>query len=298
MRALITGAGGFLGSNLAVHLRDHDWVVWGAHFSKAPGLKGVEERRLDICLPDAVEALVAEAKPDVVFHLAGLTKPDDCAADPPAARQINVQGAKLVALAAAAAGARVVFTSTDQVCDGSRALSAETDPARPLGVYGRSKLDAEAAVLEATQGKALVLRLALTYGWGRGAAKGRNFCEQWLRLILTGGRVAAFTDQWRTPIYAEDACLAMLAGATQGWDGVLNLAGPERAPRHDFAVRLASEFGFPAEAVQAASASDVVFRDPRPADASLSITRLQGLGFEPRDISAGLKAMHTALENL
>ncbi|HXC64845.1 MAG TPA: sugar nucleotide-binding protein, partial [bacterium] len=179
-----------------------------------------------------------------------------------------------------------------------RALSAESDPARPLGVYGRSKLDAEAAVLEATQGRALVLRLALTYGWGRGAAKGRNFCEQWLRLILTGGRVAAFTDQWRSPIYAEDACAAMLAGATQGWDGVLNLAGPERANRYDFAVGLAAEFGFPPEAVQAASASDVVFRDPRPSDASLSITRLQGLGFEPRGISAGLKAMHQALEHL
>jgi dTDP-4-dehydrorhamnose reductase len=298
MRALVTGAGGFLGSNLAVLLRDQGWVVWGAHHSKAAGLKGVEERRLDICLPDAVTALVAEAKPDVVFHLAGLTKPDDCAADPPAARQINVQGAKLVAQAAAAAGARVVFTSTDQVCDGSRALSAEADPARPLGVYGRSKLDAEAAVLEATQGRALVLRLALTYGWGRGAAKGRNFCEQWLRLILTGGRVAAFTDQWRTPIYAEDACLALLAGATQGWDGVLNLAGPERSNRYDFAVQLAAEFGFPVEAVQASSASDVVFRDPRPADASLSITRLQGLGFEPRGVGAGLKSMHAALENL
>jgi dTDP-4-dehydrorhamnose reductase len=298
MRALITGAGGFLGSNLAVHLRDHDWVVWGTHYSKPAGLKGVEERRLDICLPDAVNALVAEAKPDVIFHLAGLTKPDDCAADPPAARQINVQGAKLVAQAAATAGARFVFTSTDQVFDGSRALSAESDPARPLGVYGRSKLDAEAAVMEATYGKALVLRLALTYGWGRGAAKGRNFCEQWLRLILTGGRVAAFTDQWRTPIYAEDACLAMLTGATQGWDGVLNLAGPERANRYDFAAQLAAEFGFPVEAVQAASASDVVFRDPRPADASLSITRLQGLGFQPRSISEGLKSMHTALEQL
>ena len=298
MRALVTGVGGFLGSNLAALLRDKDWTVWGAHYSKAPGLKGVEERHLDICLPDAVEALVAEAKPDVVFHLAGMAKPDDCAADAPSARQINVQGAKLVAQAAAAAGARLLFTSTDQVHDGSRALSSEMDPARPLGVYGRSKLDAEAAVLEATGGKALVLRLALTYGWGRGAAKGRNFAEQWLRQILTGGRVVAFTDQWRTPIYAEDACAGMLAGATQGWEGVLNLAGPERGTRHDFAAQLAKEFGFPEGAVQAASASDVVFRDPRPADASLSITRLQGLGFEPRGVSAGLKAMHTALEHL
>ena len=297
-RALITGMGGFLGSNLAVHLQKQGWTVWGSYHAKAPGLKGVEERPLDVCLPYAVTALVDQAKPQVVFHLAALADPDACAADVPATRQINVQGAKLVAQAAAKAGARIVFASTDQVCDGSRALADEADPARPLGVYGASKRDAEALVLQAGGDRALVLRLALTYGWGRGGAKGRNFAEKWLRALLTSGRQVAFTDQWRTPIYAEDACLGLAMGAEQGWSGVLNLAGPERLTRHDFGVRLAREFGFPEAAVQAASATDVVFKDPRPMDASLSIAKLRSWGFTPRGVDSGLKAMHRDLEDL
>lgn len=297
-RALITGVGGFLGSNLAVQLQAKGWTVWGSYHAKASGLKGVEERHLDICLPDEIQAVVAEAKPDAVFHLAALADPDACAADRAAARQINVQGAKLVAQAAQAAGAKLVFTSTDQTCDGSHPLATEDEPCDPPGSYGRSKLDAEPQVLDATDGRALVLRLALTYGWGRGGAKGRNFSEKWLRAILTGGRQVAFTDQFRTPIYVDDACEAMRLGVETGWSGRLNLAGPERNSRYEFALRLAAEFGFPAESVQAASAADVVFRDPRPSDSSLGIAKLQGLGFRPRGLAEGLKAMHLELEKL
>jgi len=234
----------------------------------------------------------------VVYHLAAIASPDACAEDPPAARHINVQGAKIVAQAAAKAGARVVFASTDQVFDGARGRYTEADPAAPLGVYGKSKSDAEAVVREAAGPDALIVRLALTYGWGRGGARGRNFSEQWLRTLLMGGRIRGFTDQWRTPIYAADACEALRLAYEKGWRGILNVGGPERATRHDFAVRLATEFRFPAEAVQAASLNDVVFRDPRPPDASLDISRLRALGFEPRGLDRGLADMHADLEKL
>jgi dTDP-4-dehydrorhamnose reductase len=297
-RALITGLGGFLGSNRAVHLSRLGWTVWGTWHAKDPGLAGVEARHLDVCIPAEVEKLVGEARPDVVFHLAAIANPDACADDEPAARQINVQGAKIVALAARRSGARMVFTSTDQVFDGTRGLWKEADAPGPPGAYGRSKRDAEKAVLEASENGALVVRLALTYGWGRGGARGRNFAEQWLKTLLTGGSVPAFTDQWRTPIYGEDACEALRLGADQGWRGLLHLAGPERVTRHDFAVRLAREFGFPPEGMKAASLNDTVFRDPRPADASLDTAKLRGLGFSPRGLDDGLKAMHLELEKL
>jgi len=296
-RALVTGVGGFLGSGLALHLRRVGWTVWGSWHGRDPGLPGIEARHLDVCVPRDVEALVAEARPDMVFHLAAIADPDACAADEPATRQINVQGAKIVAQAARRASAGLIFTSTDQVFDGSRPLWTEDGPAEPVGVYGRSKRDAERVVLEAHPA-ALAARLALTYGWGRGSARGRNFSEKWLRTFLTSGRVQAFTDQWRTPIWGGDACEALLQAAERGWTGTLNVAGPERLTRHDFAVRLALEFGFPAGAVQAASLRDVVFRDPRPADASLDTARLVSLGFAPRGVDAGLKAMHQELETL
>jgi dTDP-4-dehydrorhamnose reductase len=297
-RALITGMGGFLGSNLGLHLDRAGWEVWGSWHAQDPALPGVRARHLDVCLPGPVGELMEESKPDLVFHLAAIADPDACADDEAAARQINVQGTKIVATAARLAGARLVFLSTDQVFDGSRALWSESDAPSPLGAYGRSKRDAEAMAFEAGGDSTLVVRLALTYGWGRGAARGRNFAEKWLRTLLTGGRQRAFTDQWRTPIYGVDACEALRLGAEQGWRGLLHLAGPERVTRHDFAVRLAREFHFPPEGMQAASLKDTVFKDPRPADASLDTTKLASLGFRARGLDEGLKAMHQDLETL
>jgi dTDP-4-dehydrorhamnose reductase len=297
-RALITGVGGFLGSALAAHLDRQGWTVWGSWRSKDPALKGVQARQLDICQADAFRALVAEAKPDVLYHLAAVADPDACAADPATARQINVQGARIAALAAAEAGARLVFVSTDQVVDGSHPLWREEEPMNPLGVYGRSKLDAENEILTAASGEALIFRLALTYGWSRGGARGRNFAEKWLRTLLTGGKILAFTDQWRTPIYGEDACEALRLGAVEGWKGMIHLAGPERLTRHDFGTRMAAEFSFPTACVEAASLKDTVFPDPRPADASLDTSRLRALGFSPRAVGVGLKAMHMDLQYL
>lgn len=296
-KAFITGLGGFLGSNLSLHLKAAGWEVDGSWHKKDPGLKGVPGCHLDICVADDVDAALARAKPDWVFHLAAMAEPDLCAADVPATRQINVQGAKIMALAAKKAGARIAFLSTDQVFDGSKSLFSEDDLPRPLGVYGKSKHDAEGAVMDAAP-DALVLRLALTYGWGRHGARGRNFAEKWIRSWLTGGRVSGFTDQFRTPIYAVDACEALRILAQRGHSGVLHLAGPERLSRHDFAVRLAKEFHFPAEGVQAASMNDVVFRDPRPLDASLSIEALKALGFNPRAVDQGLADMHSDLEKI
>lgn len=297
-RAFITGLSGFLGSNLALHLQSQGWTVWGSYKEREPKLPGVQARHLDICLPDAFDALLKEARPGTLFHLAALADPDVCAADVAATRQINVQGAKFAAQCGARAGAKVIFISSDQVFDGSRALASETDPPAPLGVYGRSKLDAEGVVLAEAEARPLIVRLALTYGWGRGAAKGRNFAEKWLRTMLTGGRLQAFTDQFRTPIYGEDACEALRLAADGDWQGLLNVAGPERASRHTFAVKLAGQFSFPSEAVLATSANDVVFRDPRPPDSSLGIAKLRGLGFEPRGLNDGLKSMHAELERL
>lgn len=296
-KAFVTGLGGFLGSNLALQLRDAGWSVAGSWHGREAALSGVDGMHLDVCLPQAVETAIQSAKPDFVFHLAAIADPDACASDIPAARQVNVQGAKIVADAARKAGAKTVFLSTDQVFDGSKSHFGENDAPRPLGIYGKSKLDAEAAVLEAAGDGALIVRLALTYGWGRGAARGRNFAEKWIRQWLTGGKVLAFTDQYRTPIYAVDACDALRRAAEAGTRGLLHLAGPQRLSRHDFALLLAREFAFPAAGVQASSMADIFFKDARPPDASLSIQRAKSLGLEPRGVTDGLKAMHADLES-
>jgi nucleoside-diphosphate-sugar epimerase len=71
-RALVTGLSGFTGRHMAERLLDEGYEVWGtvsASESAVPGTTGVPVDLLDL---DAVRACVADARPDVVVHLAGL----------------------------------------------------------------------------------------------------------------------------------------------------------------------------------------------------------------------------------
>jgi dTDP-4-dehydrorhamnose reductase len=291
---LVTGASGFLGGNLALHCAAQNYQVFGTYNSEPFTLKGIEARKLNICVPDAIESLMAEIKPVYVFHAAAIAQPDACAQDVPAARQINVQGTKLVAEACARHGSKIIFTSSDLVFDGSVKFATEKDSPHPLGAYGKSKLDAETASLAISGARTAVVRTVLMYGWGK--TKGRSFAENWMRAFLTNQPLKTFTDQYRCPIWVEDLCAALLAIAEKDLQGIFHAAGPERMNRYEFARKLAIEFALNPDLAVASSMLDHIFDDPRPGEASLNIDKLKSLiGFAPLGVDAGLKVMHERL---
>src|SRR5712691_10994529 len=131
MRVLITGGAGQLGRDLTAVLGDA--AVPLAH------------AELDVTDASAVEAAVRRTQPDAIVNAAAWTDVDGCEGDLERARMINAMGAGN--LAQAAGEALVVQVSTDYVFDGrSRRPYREDDPANPLSVYGRTKLEGEAAV--------------------------------------------------------------------------------------------------------------------------------------------------------
>lgn len=79
--ALITGASGFAGPYLARHLRQLGYdVVCGSHLPEArvAGLNLPQDHtwvNLDVTDREELRRIVAEARPDEVYHLAGLTRP-------------------------------------------------------------------------------------------------------------------------------------------------------------------------------------------------------------------------------
>ncbi len=93
----------------------------------------------------------------------------------------------------AATGARAILLSTDYVFDGAAAGAyAEDDATGPLSVYGRSKLEAERAVLARTGN--LVVRTSWVYG------DGRNF----IRSILAAERGREAAARRRRPARPAD----------------------------------------------------------------------------------------------
>ncbi len=143
MKLLITGAGGFLGSRLSSFYRGK-YEVWGV---------GHEE--MDLADAGSVREAVKRFGPDVVIHCAAVSDVGACTADPARSFAVNVKGAQFLAQAGAAAGAKFVLCSSDQVY--FKAWQEETGESReafllphreeealsPIPVYGQHKLLAE-----------------------------------------------------------------------------------------------------------------------------------------------------------
>jgi dTDP-4-dehydrorhamnose reductase len=241
---LVTGGSGYLGREL---LRRVEGV--GTYLSGAAPPGGV---RLDIRDEPAVRAAVERLRPVAVINAA--YRQDD--------RATTLDGALVVARAAAAVGARLVQVSTDVVFDGEKGEPyTEEDEPSPLTEYGRAKADAERAVL-AVDPAALVVRTSLLYG---GAEPGPQ------ERLAADPSAAFFTDEVRCPIQVGDLAGALVELAASSRSGILHVAGADRLSRHEFAGLLAPE-GAP---IRAASIAESDLRRPR--DCSLAIVRAREL---------------------
>jgi dTDP-4-dehydrorhamnose reductase len=167
-RALITGAGGQLGTALA------------AEFPWADAL-GQEE--LDV-------AQEVPAGYDLILHAAAWTDVDGAESDPEGAETANVLGTRNVA----ASGVPIVYFSTDYVFDGTKTEPyVESDRPSPLGVYARTKLAGEREVQDGW-----IVRSSWLFG-----ATGHNFVRTMLRLGATRDEIPVVHDQRGSPTYVH-----------------------------------------------------------------------------------------------
>src|SRR3954452_9363891 len=154
MRALVTGGSGFIGSNLVDALLDRGdevTVVDDLSTGKIENLDAARRRRIafdeaDITDGEGRQKLVAQARPDIVFHLAAQIDVRKSIEDPAWDAGINVGGTINVLEAARACGvARVVNTSTGGAIYGEvePIPTPESVAPRPMAAYGTSKLCAE-----------------------------------------------------------------------------------------------------------------------------------------------------------
>lgn len=289
-RVLVSGGNGFLGGYLVERLSaSHDVYAGSRRGSPLPGTSWLPLELTDD--PSGLDA-VRRLAPTHVVHNAALSKPDVCEDDPDAAHAVNVEGTRFLAKAVRDSCLRFVYCSTDLVFDGTRPRSSETDVPSPLMVYGRTKLSGEEAARAVLGERVVVARLALLYGKGRGRATGRTFTETTIDQARAGLRVPSFLDQYRSPLYVEDAAagLEQILGWPEG-PPFVHLGGPERISRFDMGVRTLEVFGLDPSGIVGVRMEVVPSRVPRPRDVSLDIGLAQSKGFEPRSVREGLLAM-------
>jgi len=278
-RVLVTGAGGLLGGRLAALLSGSGFDVT-ALWRRSPPPPGVASWRADLAPSGAVAAVLDRVRPDAVVHAAAFAHPDLCETAPAEAERVNADLPRRLAEATRARGIRLLALSTDLVFDGSSPFCSPETPARPLGVYGRTKLRGEDAVLEADPGAAVV-RVALVLGRGHGSRGTASEAVAWA--LAAGKALRLFADEYRTPIDPESVAdaVARLLGATAS--GRFHLGGSERLSRHELGMRVARALRLDGALISRGVRVDYPGPDPRPADTSLDSARAtRELGWRPR----------------
>ncbi len=264
---LITGATGQLGGHLLDVLarRKRPVRVVAISRSAMAAPAGGEVERIDLADHAALRAVVDRHRPDCIIHAGAMTAVGECHRHPEQAERVNRVATRVLAEAAVACEAAMVFTSTDMVFAGDKAPYRPTDPPDATSCYGRSKVAAECDI--AGLPGVLTVRIPLLFGMPK-TPRPATFARQ-VAALRAGEPLRLFTDEYRTPLFLEDAARALVALAQSGLGGVLHVAGPERLSRYELIERVARRLGIERPNLQACSRLSIDAAEPRPEDLSL-----------------------------
>lgn len=291
MRALVTGAAGFIGRHVARHLVDLGWQV--TTFDTRPAdIAGTESITGDLLDPESVGAAVAQS--DVVCHIAAIGDVYLAAEKPSLAAAVNVLGTSHVVDAAVEHGKRVVYASTWEVYGEPEYEPIDEDHrCRPDHPYNITKLGGEQLLLSACELRGLsgmALRLGTAYGSGlRPNSVFRIFIDKAKRgepITLAGDG-----SQGRQFTHAKDIARAFAMAASSDLSGVaLNTVAPDTTSIRELAEQVAARYP-----------TEIQYGPPRPGDvppAQVSSKRIEDmLGWRAEiPFEVGLNELMDALE--
>ena len=230
----------------------------------------------DLLDPQSLAAALDRHGPKSVINAGAYTSVDGAESEPEACRALNVDGPEALARLCAEREIPLVHLSTDCVFDGDRDTPYRPqDATAPLGVYGRSKLDGERAVL-AVAPRSLIVRVSWIF-----SQFGSNFVATMLRLARTRDEVSVVNDQYGCPTFAPALAASLLEIASaaarpdfEAW-GVYHLAGAGETDRASMAERIFREsarHGGPVARVRGVATVDYPTPARRPLNARLDMS--------------------------
>lgn len=261
---LLTGGSGLLALNWARAMAGQ-WHVHLVLNNRSVQLPGTDGQVIDLASAEAFGGALDRLRPDLVVHTAGLTDVERCEQDPAAAHFVNVTIAENVAMRCAERQIGLAHISTDHLFNGTSAMVDEVQPPQPLNVYGRSKAEGEARVLNSMP-EAMVIRTNF-YGWG--PSYRRSFSDRIIDSLRRDESLGLFQDVYFTPILAEALIETVHGLATLGAAGIYNVTGDERLSKYEFGLKLAEIFGLDQNLIQPARLADRGELTRRPLEMSL-----------------------------
>jgi len=177
-------------------------------------------------------------KIDYCINCAAYTAVDKAEIEVDKVFEINATGPKNLAVACREFDTILIQVSTDFVFDGEKDEPySETDVAKPISVYGASKLQGEQEIIKTLE-TYFILRTSWLY-----SEHGTNFMKTMLKLAETRDEISVVSDQIGTPTYAgdlADVILKIIRSKTKNF-GLYHYSNEGVASWYDFAKTIFEE---------------------------------------------------------
>jgi dTDP-4-dehydrorhamnose reductase len=270
MRIAVIGANGQLGQD-----------VVRAFAEQRDEVRALTHEDIELSSLESVAACLRAMQAEVVVNTAAMHNVESCEQQPGRAQEVNAVGARNLATATRDLGSILIHVSTDYVFDGAKGTPyVESDEARALNVYGRTKLEGERFVQDINP-KHFVLRTAALYGNHPCRAKGgQNFVDLMLRLARERGRVRVVDNEFTSPTATADLARQIASLRRSDAYGLYHATAEGSCSWYEFAREIFRVADVPVT-LEAASPNEFPAKVPRPAYSVLENRELksQNLNF-------------------
>lgn len=274
---LITGGHGQLGTELR-HLLDEKKLEY----------LSTDADQLDITDKEGTYKFITDMKPEIIYHCAAYTAVDKAEDEGKELdEKINVEGTRNVAEAAKAAGATLIYISTDYVFDGKKkeGMYQVDDTTNPLSEYGRTKLLGEKAIQE-TMDDYYIIRTSWVFG-----IYGHNFIYTMQKLAKTHDRLTVVNDQFGRPTWTRTLAEFMVFVIEKKAPfGIYHLSNENSCSWYEFAKEILKDTDVEVAPV---TSEEYPQKATRPQYSIMDLSKAKGLGFE---IPTWQEALNSFLE--
>lgn len=204
---------------------------------KIIGLVGLKD--IDICDYKMSDNILKRINPELVINTAAFHDVDLCEDEVLSAFKVNVIGVKNLAMICREINIPLMHFSTDYIFDGKKKEPyVEDDYARPLSLYGISKLAGE-QVIQYMLEKYYIIRLSGLYGYTGCVGKGNiNFVELMIKLAKKEKVIKVVNDQILTPTSTRDVAEKLYELIRTGNYGIYHMTNTGDCSWYEFACEI------------------------------------------------------------
>lgn len=286
---MIIGGSGFVGNTLASYAKE----TYNLHLTVNENyvdLNNVSITKLDLLKNrTAIFDLISDINPDYVVNTAAYANVDLCETNHRIADLLHVEVTKDISNSCKENNSKLIHFSSDFVFNThTKKKFTEEDLPNPANYYGKTRLDAEKIVLDASQNNT-VLRTAVIFGWH----KKSRFTNWIIESLQNHEFVTPHNDQYNTPTLVDDLAKVILKILEQNISGLYHAAGKTCLSRYDFSRELAIGFNLDQKFIKPVSSQVKKQIAPRPYCSCLDSSKLENKsGFNFSDVKSAISYIY------